>query len=135
MIKEFSPHFRDKRAYGNLAETHLDTHTKKFRYNFSRVPVSTSMLQGTRKGSREPFVNFWLVTLALPYRHRKYQKIRAIHQYQNIDTHITIYQYILPVPTSKCQNEKENVACWSEPLLNKLGAHPCLYPMCGVKQM
>jgi hypothetical protein len=80
-------------------------------------------LQGVRWGSREPHVNFRLIIRALCYRHRKYQ---IIHQYQNIDTHTSIYRYILPVPTSKCQNEneKKNIACWCEPLVNKLAANP-----------
>jgi hypothetical protein len=44
--------------------------------------------------------------------------------------HPFIYRYILPVPTSKCQdeNEKENTACWCEPLVNKLAAHRWLSP-------
>jgi hypothetical protein len=25
------------------------------------------------------------------------------------------------------KNEKENIACWCEPFVNKLATHPCLY--------
>jgi hypothetical protein len=42
------------------------------------------------------------------------------------DTPVSKYRYILPVPTSKYENdnEKENVACYCESLVNKLAAHP-----------
>jgi len=41
----------------------------------------------------------------------------AIHQYLNIDTHTSIYPYILSVPIFKFHNENESVACWCEPFL------------------
>jgi hypothetical protein len=62
-------------------------------------------------------VSFWLIIRALCYWHREYQIIQSMHQYQNIDTHTSLCRYILPVPTSKCQNETENLTCWCEPLL------------------
>jgi hypothetical protein len=89
----------------------------------------TGVLQWARRGSSESLVNLWLINRALCYRNRKNQIIQAIDQYQNIDTHAWIYRYILPAPPSKCQNknEKENIACWCETLVNKLAAHPRFY--------
>jgi hypothetical protein len=46
------------------------------------------VLQGARRNLREHLGNFWLIIRAIFYRHRKYQIKQAIHQYQNIDTHI-----------------------------------------------
>jgi hypothetical protein len=42
---------------------------------------------------------------------------------------ISIVAYILPVSTSRCQNEKENtlIGCWCESLVNKLAAQPCSF--------
>jgi hypothetical protein len=48
----------------------------------------------------EPLVNFWLITLTLCCQ-RKYQIMRSIHQYRNIDTHTlinTFYLSVLPNP-------------------------------------
>jgi hypothetical protein len=47
-------------------------------------------LQGARRVSHETLVNFLLIIQALCYRHGKYQITQAIHQYRNIETHISI---------------------------------------------
>jgi hypothetical protein len=92
--------------------------------NASVIGTGRDVLQGAQRGSCKPLLNFWLIIQALSYWHRKYQMIQVIHQHQNIDTHTSIYQYILPVHTFKCQNKnkKENIACWHKLLLNKVTA-------------
>jgi hypothetical protein len=44
----------------------------------------------------------------------------SIHIHPYIDTSC-------PSLLPEGQNEEENVACWCEPLVNKLAADPCLY--------
>jgi hypothetical protein len=84
------------------------------------------VLHGALRDSYEPPVNFWIIIQPLCYQHRKYQIIQAIHQYQNTDTHTSIYQYKLPVHTFKFQNKnkKENTAFWYKPFVNKLAIYP-----------
>jgi hypothetical protein len=69
--------------------------------------LSRGVLRGAWRGSREPLVNFWLITRALCYLHRKYKTIQAIHTHENIDTHKSIYRYILPVPTFNAKTKKK----------------------------
>jgi hypothetical protein len=38
----------------------------------------------------------------------KISEKQVINQYENTDAHTSIYEYILPIPMSKCQ--KENIA-------------------------
>jgi hypothetical protein len=85
----------------------------------------------TAGGSYKSLVNFWLIIQTLCYWHSEYQVMLVIHQYQNIDTHTSTYQYILYISTSKCQNknEKENRACWCEFLVNKLAAYSSTDPI------
>jgi hypothetical protein len=53
--------------------------------------------------------------------------MHATHQYQNNYTQLApIYRYMLPVSTSKRQNETENTAHSYEPRFNQLAAHSCV---------
>jgi hypothetical protein len=45
------------------------------------------VLQGAWSGSHKHVVNFWLITQAFYYQHKKYKITQATQQYENINAH------------------------------------------------
>jgi hypothetical protein len=77
---------------------------------------------------RAQLVANYLSRLFSAHKMPRYTGHTPAPEYRSIHTHTSIYRYILPVPTYKCGNETESVACWCEPLVNKLATRPARAP-------